>query len=572
MKTSSKFVKTCGALLLSVGLLVACQNHSATGDYKLDTKAVNDKQAAEKTANGREVQFYDTSRPKIEDYTKVNSNQAKYVFLFIGDGMGLTPVTAAEDYKGYTSTNKGLVYPDLMNFTEMPVIGLKTQYDCHSFIPDSASTASAFATGDKTQTNSIGVSGDFEKSSDSIAEKAKRAGKSVGILSTVTLNHATPAGFYANEESRKSYYEIGKQMAKTDFDYFAGGSLNERTGEANDQKDLYEILEDEGYTIYETKKAAKKINKNSEKVYWVSEDLQDEGAMTYAIDKTKKSQDFSDMVAKGIEVMEDDPEGFFMMAESGKIDWAEHANDGATTVEEVIDFQSSIQEAIDFYNEHPDETLIVVTADHATGGFTIGNASTGYETYFDVLAKQKGSQVEFDKIVKEALEKNPQLTFEEFKSNIEDFFGLKLEADAPSEKVSNSEKSTYQEEQAKNRMLCSKEEYEQLKAAFEESKKAEEEQDSSYGGYVPVSVTATRILDKKSGLAWSTNDHSGEKVPVYAMGSGAYMFDGEFDDTDVAIRIGDAMGFNGKVTQPTDKGETTTQKPSGVGQEKPETD
>lgn len=198
-------------------------------------------------------------------------------------------MTASENYLGYTRTNKGEVYPDRMNFTEIPVVGMKTQYNCHSFIPDSASTATAFGTGIKTQTDTIGLSGDFTKSADSVAEKAKRAGKAGGIVSSVTLNHATPAAFYANKESRNSYYDIGLQMAETDFDYFAGGSLKHRTGENEDQKDL------------------------------------------------------NDIVKKGIEVVKDDPEGFFMMAESAKIDWAEHANDDATTtVEEVIGFQDSI--------------------------------------------------------------------------------------------------------------------------------------------------------------------------------------------------------------------------------------
>ncbi len=109
--------------------------------------------------------------------------------------MGVTPVTAAENYLGYTQTNKGEIYPDRMNFTEMPVVGMKTQFDCHSFIPDSASTATAFGTGIKTQTDTVGLSGDFSQSADSVAEKAKRAGKSVGIISSVTLNHATPAAF-----------------------------------------------------------------------------------------------------------------------------------------------------------------------------------------------------------------------------------------------------------------------------------------------------------------------------------------------------------------------------------------
>ena len=282
MKNRSKILSKVGVgLLASSMLLVACSNW---GRLDLDYEAVQDTELAEETANGKDVQMYDTSRPIIEDYSKVNENQAKYVFLFIGDGMGVTPVTAAENYLGFTKTNKGLIYPDRMNFTEMPVVGLKTQYDCHSFIPDSASTATAFAGGIKTQTDTVGLSGDFEQSSDTVAEKAKRAGKSVGIISTVTLNHATPAAFYANVESRKSYYDIGLQMAETNFDYFAGGSLKERTGKEEDQKDLYKIMEENGYTIADAKAEAEKITADSEKVYIVSEKIQDDGAMPYTID------------------------------------------------------------------------------------------------------------------------------------------------------------------------------------------------------------------------------------------------------------------------------------------------
>lgn len=562
MTFNKKLAKSLGLVLTASSLLLGACSY-------IDQDAANDADKAKKTANGKDVQMYDTSRPKTEDYSKVNQNQAKYVFLFIGDGMGLTPVTAAENYLGITKTNKGEVYPDRMNFTEMPVIGLKTQYDCHSFIPDSASTATAFGTGIKTQTDTIGLSGDFEQSADSVAEKAKRAGKSVGIVSSVTLNHATPAAFYANEESRKSYYDIGLQMAKSNFDYFAGGSLADRKGEDEDKKDLYKVMEDAGYTVVETKAGAKKVNAKSKKTYIVAEDLQDEGSMTYEIDRKKGSQDLNDMVSKGIEVMEDDPEGFFMMAESGKIDWAEHANDAVTTMEEVIAFQESIQTAIDFYHKHPDETLIVVTADHATGGFTIGHESTGYETHFDQLTKQEGSQAEFDAIVEEALEKKKDLSFEEFAPKIEDYFGLKLDPKAPSEVVTNEQEEDYLEKQAKDRLLCSKEEYEELKKAFEESKKEGEKQNVKYGGYIPVSITATRILNKKAGLAWTTTDHSGDKVPVYAMGSGAYMFDGEFDDTDVAIRLGEAMGFNGKPAGQKDEMETETKKPTGVGTKHP---
>ena len=469
MKRHTKLFRKVGiSLLASTCLLAACGCQS---NLKLDTEAVQDVDKAKETASGKDVQMYDTNRPISEDYSKINENQAKYVFLFIGDGMGVTPVTAAENYLGFTKTNKGLIYPDRMNFTEMPVVGLKTQYDCHSFIPDSASTATAFAGGIKTQTDTVGLSGDFEQSSDTVAEKAKRAGKSVGIISTVTLNHATPAAFDANVESRKSYYDIGLQMAETNFDYFAGGSLKERTGKDEDQEDLYDIMEENGYTIADAKAEAEKITADSEKVYIVSEKIQDDGAMPYTIDQEEGDQTLNDMVKKGIEVMEDDPEGFFMMAEAGKIDWAEHVNDGVSTMNEIYALQESVQTAIDFYNEHPEDTLIIVTADHATGGFTIGNESTGYETYFDVLNSQTGSQVAFDEIVQAELEKNPKLTFEEFAPKIEAFFGLKLDPNAPTENVSNSQEDAYREAQEKNRLLCSKEEYEELKEAFKESKK-----------------------------------------------------------------------------------------------------
>ena len=564
MKNRSKIFSKLGlGLLTSSILLTACTGNQS--QLKLDYEAVKDTELAKETANGKDGQMYDTSRPIIEDYSKVNENQAKYVFLFIGDGMGVTPVTAAENYLGFTKNNKGLIYPDRMNFTEMPVVGLKTQYDCHSFIPDSASTATAFAGGIKTQTDTVGLSGDFEQSSDTVAEKAKRAGKSVGIISTVTLNHATPAAFYANVESRKSYYDIGLQMAETNFDYFAGGSLKERTGKDEDQEDLYDIMEENGYTIADTKAEAAKVTADSEKVYIVSEKIQDDGAMPYSIDQEEGDQTLNDMVKKGIEVMEDDPEGFFMIAEAGKIDWAEHANDAVATMNEIYALQESVQTAIDFYNEHPEDTLIVVTADHATGGFTIGNESTGYETYFDLLTNQSGSQVAFDEIVEAELKKKPNLSFEEFAPKIEAFFGLKLDPNAPTENVSNSQEDAYREAQEKNRLLCSKEEYAELKKAFEESKKDADDQNVNYGGYIPVSITATRILNKKAGLAWTTTDHSGEKIPVYAMGAGAKMFDGEYDDTDVAIRIGEAMGFNPEPTNAHDHVEESQEKPTGVG-------
>ena len=154
-------------------------------------------------------------------------------------------------------------------------------------------------------------------------------------------------------------------MATSGFDYFAGGSLAHRTGDDKNkkEKDLYDILKANGYTVTETKKDFEKINKNTGKVFAVTERIQDEGAMPYTLDQKKGDMTLRDTVRKAIEVL-DNEKGFFIMAEAGKIDWACHANDALSSIHEVLGLDDAVQEAIEFYKKHPDETLILVTADH----------------------------------------------------------------------------------------------------------------------------------------------------------------------------------------------------------------
>ncbi|MEC0235131.1 alkaline phosphatase [Paenibacillus kribbensis] len=563
----------------SVPVLLALSTTLTLAADQIDAASkelASQKSAAKQTAAGYEVEQPDTSRPLYEDYSKINDNKAKYVFQFIGDGMGVTPVTAAEQYAGKVETGK--IEPKFTNFTEFPVVGLQNPYDCHSFIPDSASTATAYANGIKTQTDTVGMNGDLDKATDSVAEKAHRAGKKVGIITSVTLNHATPAGFYANVKNRNSYYDIGLQMAKTNFDYFAGGSLVDRTGTDGKQKDLYTVMEENGYTIADTKAKFNNVSAKTGKVYAISERLQDEGSTPYAMDTRQGDQTLADFVQKGIDVMKDDKDGFFMMVESGKIDWAEHANDAKATITEVNAFQDSINKAIEFYNEHPDETLIVVTADHATGGFTIGNTETGYETYYDLLEAQKESYVEFDNRLAAMKEKKPNLTLEDVTPLIKQSFGLKLDPNVKEEIMTFAEREALKTNEnkvdtsglsgemkkvaekqnkdaaasKKDPYLLTESEYHEMGAAFKETMKAPEDRIDSqetlvrYGGYEPLTITATRILNKKAGLAWTTVEHTGEKIPVYAIGASAKMFDGHFDNTDIAIRLNAAMDQTNK--------------------------
>ncbi len=493
-------------------------------------------------------------RALTEDLSLINENQAKYVFLFIGDGMGNIPVSAAEYYLGPDNGNEGNGQAEAqpLNFSQFPVIGLQNPTDADHYVPDSAATATAFGNGVKIDSNVIGLTPGFTEQTESVAEKAKNDGKSVGILSTVTLNHATPAAFYSNVEHRNNYYEIGEQMAKSGFDYFAGGSLGRRTGDNDDQKDLYEVMEENGYTVADTLEEFEAISADSGPVYAPAATLSeaDGSSMKYAMDRDEGEQSLQDMVAKGIEVLSNNEDGFFMMTESGKIDWSEHANDAAATIKQVIDFQNAIQEAVDFYYEHPEETLIVVTADHPTGGFTVGNSETGYDSYFHLIDNQKVSQEEFDVIFDKAKEENSEMTFEDAVPLLEENFGFVFDLENTEEDVKTFGELEDAEEEETDLMLITPHELQELKYAFEQSMLPYEERNAGqadiikgYHSYEPLSIAATRLLARKAGFAFTTVDHSPERVPVYAIGSGAAMFEGNFENVDIAYKLLAAMGL-----------------------------
>ncbi|MBG9982482.1 alkaline phosphatase [Aerococcaceae bacterium DSM 111020] len=493
-------------------------------------------------------------RALTEDLTLINENHAKYVFLFIGDGMGNIPVSAAEYYLGPDNGNEGNGQAEAqpLNFSQFPVIGLQNPTDADHYVPDSAATATAFGNGVKIDSNVIGLTPGFTEQTESVAEKAKNEGKSVGILSTVTLNHATPAAFYSNVEHRNNYYEIGEQMAKSGFDYFAGGSLGRRTGDNDDQKDLYEVMEENGYTVADTIEEFDAITADSGPVYAPAATLSeaDGSSMKYAMDRDEGEQSLQDMVAKGIEVLSTNENGFFMMTESGKIDWSEHANDAAATIKEVIDFQNAIQKAVDFYYEHPDETLIVVTADHPTGGFTVGNSETGYDSYFHLIDNQKVSQEEFDVLFDKAKEENPEMTFEDAIPLLEENFGFVFDLENTEEDVKTFGELEDAEEQESDLMLVTPYELQELKYAFEQSMLPYEKRNAGqtdiikgYHSYEPLSIAATRLVARKAGFAFTTVDHSPERVPVYAIGSGAAMFEGNFENVDIAYKLLAAMGL-----------------------------
>jgi alkaline phosphatase len=520
--------KKISSLLLALTLCTAV--FAGCGDTKAKSTSDNNGNITTQTVTTNSVPG---TTEKPDD--KTTAKKPKYIFAFIGDGMSHVQINAAKVYRG--NNTSGEVNPGSLNFTTFPVAGIATTHDSTSFCPDSASTATSIATGVKTHSGVIGMEVYKTTVAENISETlSSEKGMKIGIISSVTINHATPAAFYSHVPSRNEYYDIAMQMANSNFDYFAGGTISSNTGKDGTDKDVFEVLTEKGYTIADTAEEINALNSNSGKVYAVSPVLQDSGAMPYTLDSDESTVTLEDFVDKGIEVL-DNENGFFLMCESGKIDWACHANDAMSAITDVLGFESAIQSAVDFAKLHPDETLIIVTGDHETGGMTIGYAATGYDTAFSLLGEQKMSYVAFDEKISEMKTENPNLKLEEVMPLIKENFGLMLSTDPDATDEKNAA------------FVLSESEYQKLKNGFAESMKSGENRTNDettallYGGYDPLSVSLTHIINNKAGIGWTSYAHTGTPVPVYAMGAYSELFSGSYDNTDIHDKLLEAVGL-----------------------------
>ena len=490
--------------------------------------------AASAADNGAETSTLSATTGSTTD--KSETTAPKYVFLFIGDGMSYPQIQSTSDFLGALEDkdywqaqpslddNKGakLDGPQYLNFMNFEAAGSAVTYDSNSFCPDSASTATSISTGHKTYSGTINMSEDYKTAYETIAEKVhQQLGMKVGVISSVNLNHATPAAFYAHQASRNDYYEIGLELIESGFEYFSGGALLKPTGSDGDQKDLYTLAEEAGYTVVKTQAEAEKVTEGP--VIIVDEHLADGDAMAYELDRTDDMWSLADHVEKGIQVLDND-KGFFMMCEGGKIDWACHANDAASTINDTIALSEAVDVAIDFARQHPTETLILVTGDHETGGLTIGFAGTDYDTYLTLLDSQKISFAKYDSDYVASYKEN-KTSFETVLADIERLFGLKASGSAD------------------DKLVLTPYELELLETAYEKSVNGTETGYDSqqeyvmYGTYEPLSVTITHILNNKSGVSFTSYSHTGLPVPVLAEGVNAEMFNGYYDNTDIYNKL-----------------------------------
>ena len=489
----------------------------------------------------------------------------KYVFFFLGDGMASAQIQATEaflatkyavekgwpagPYAGELSSEYLLNPENRLNMSKMPIAGMQTTYDSYALQTDSASSATAFACGLKTRSGVIGMNDTQTMSVQSVAQFAQEQGKKVGILTSVSLDHATPAAYYASVPSRDYMNNIATQLANTGYEFFGGGGFASPTGPkktGDTSNNVWDLLTANGYEVRKTRDAIMALKDNPrDKVVCINPILPGSAAMPYAIDQPPENLSLAEMTEVAIETLSDDrrgrgrhrDKGFFIMVEGGKIDWACHANDAMATIGDMIDFDNAIGVALKFYKKHPLETLIVVTGDHETGGMTIGHATTGYKAYYDRLLDQTKSYENFEandwKPHKEAIQKSvcgSHLGTDNLAAD-DKMLGLMQEVFGLDYTTLNA----YQKEKLEDA-------YDQSMCGSNDN--SSDENNLLYGTYNPIIVTITHILNERASVGWTSYSHTGVPVPVFAQGREAVRFAGFYDNTDIAKKLAKAMGIH----------------------------
>ena len=450
------------------------------------------------------------------------SQQAKYVFYFIGDGMGVNQVNGTEAYRAELEGRIGIT-PLL--FTQFPYATMATTYSANSKITDSAASGTALATGHKTNNGTLGLLPDQKTVVNSIAVKAQQAGARVGIATSVSIDHATPAAFYAHVPSRNSSYEIGQQLISAGFDFYAGSDFVRPTNrKAPEEGTLYEQSEKAGYTIVRSyKEYQRKARKANKIILFQSEEAskRDRGSIPYAIDREKGDLSLTEITRAGINFLSKElSKGFFLMVEGGKIDYAGHANDAATTFAEVEDFDNAIRVAYEFYEQHPDETLIVVTADHETGGIVLGTGK--YDLNLQALKYQRMSVNKLSAKLNELRKKtNNKVTWEMAQQLLGEHFGLG------------------------NPLKLNKQQENRLRKAYDDNFKDQETayDESMYQKDERLATVAKEIINEIAMVGWMSGSHSNGYVPVYAIGAGAEKFCHRTDNAELPMKIAEAAGW-----------------------------
>ncbi len=296
--------------------------------------------------------------PTVSDQQEGNKEEKPLkVILMIGDGMGVAQVGAA------------MIANPKLNLERTQVTGLVTTYSADNLITDSAAGGTALATGNKTYNGAISVdtTGAPLKT---LVEYAEENGMNTGVIATSSITHATPASFYAHNKTRQDDEGIASDLLKSGVDVFMGGG-RKFFAQRNDKVNLISELESNGYFLAKTMDEVKSAN--AEKLGYF---IDDEQPVSYV---SGRGNFLPEATASALNFLDQKEGNFFMMIEGAQIDWGGHANDLKYIITETMDFDRAVGKALD-YAEKDGNTLVVITADHETGGLSLtgGNHKTQY--------------------------------------------------------------------------------------------------------------------------------------------------------------------------------------------------
>lgn len=432
----------------------------------------------------------------------------KYIFYFIGDGMGMGPVMSALTYKRLAQPESQLV------MTSFPVVSFCQTWSASTPVTDSAAAGTALSTGSKTRNGMLGMDADTV-SVTSVARILKDDGWGVGVLTTVAPDDATPGAFYAHVPSRTMYYDIDIQAANSGYDFIAGSSWRGAVGKDGKPNEIMDLFASNGYKVVYGPDGAKTVE-DAAKVVLLGDPKANlnKNNVSYTIDSVAGAITLPEMTATALAHLKRvSPDRFFMMVEGGNIDHALHANDGGAATKEVLNFDQAINVAYNFYVEHPDETLIVITADHDTGGLTVGNSALKYAANIDLIDYQRVSKDRFSDICREIIKKG-NCTWPDMKKYLENNLGL-WKAIPVSEKKEK-----------------------ELREDFEDMMNHRgKDEKTLYASYDKFAVEVFEVFNDAAGFGFTTSSHTGNPVPVFAVGAGADSFKQLNNNSDIPATL-----------------------------------
>ena len=440
------------------------------------------------------------------------ARQPKYIFYFIGDGLGINHIYGTELYNA-------AVHPEMerggkLSFTDFPIRSYVTNHSSSSLVTDSSAAATALASGVKTVNGYMGVDADV-KPAKSLTELLSARGLYVGVATNVAVNHATPSAFFGHDQSRSSYGTLFEQLLASEVDFAAGSTiLHKRSGLTPQQ--FIEKAKQAGMEVHNSPKQAKQVS--GKRVLLLSPNLEEQ-ALKYAVDCQADDPTIVDYTDAAIGYLEREAgkRGFLLMVEAGHIDYCAHDNDAVTTFEEINDLSESVQLALDFYAKHPKQTLIIITADHETGGLSVG--SHDYVMYPQNLAYQRCSMVALTAKMR-AMRERGDLAWESMRALLSAELGLWDQV-----KLSDADETL-------------------LKECFERDfVRTAEQVVSLYNHNEKLASLAIEVLNRASQIKWISLDHTGMQVPLFVKGAGQEYFYDCFDNTDIPKAIAKAMGL-----------------------------